>query len=138
MPERQLTRWLTPGADAMRAKRQALPDRRYPADIACMELLPALPAFAQGKPILAFVTNASACFWTVARPGATKADGELPDCQAEYITPVRSTMAWSTVPKARERVEGFRMALQRGNITSVDIRTIRSTLPRHATKSRIC
>lgn len=38
MTERQLTRWLTPEADAMRAERQALPDRLYPADIARVAL----------------------------------------------------------------------------------------------------
>lgn len=38
MTERQLTKWLTPEADAMRAERQALPDRLYPADIARVAL----------------------------------------------------------------------------------------------------
>lgn len=38
MTERQLTKWLTPEADAMRADRQALPDRLYPADIASVAL----------------------------------------------------------------------------------------------------
>ena len=34
MTERQLNKWLTPEADAMRAERQCLPARLYPADIA--------------------------------------------------------------------------------------------------------
>lgn len=38
MTERQLTKWLTPEADTMRAERQALPDRLYPADIARVAL----------------------------------------------------------------------------------------------------
>lgn len=38
MTERQLTKWLTPEADAMRAERQALPDRLFPADIARVAL----------------------------------------------------------------------------------------------------
>ena len=38
MTERQLTKWLTPEADAIRAERQALPDRLYPADIARVAL----------------------------------------------------------------------------------------------------
>ncbi len=38
MTERQLTKWLTPEADAMRAERQSLPDRLYPADIARVAL----------------------------------------------------------------------------------------------------
>jgi len=38
MTERQLTKWLTPEADAMRSERQALPDRLYPADIARVAL----------------------------------------------------------------------------------------------------
>lgn len=38
MTERQLTKWLTPEADAMRAERQALPNRLYPADIARVAL----------------------------------------------------------------------------------------------------
>lgn len=38
MTERQLTKWLTPEADAMRAERQALPGRLYPTDIARVAL----------------------------------------------------------------------------------------------------
>lgn len=38
MTERQLTNWLTPEADAMRAERQCLPERLYPADIARVAL----------------------------------------------------------------------------------------------------
>jgi len=38
MTERQLTKWLTPEADAMRAERQSTPDRLYPADIARVAL----------------------------------------------------------------------------------------------------
>ncbi|MFN4160275.1 MAG: SDR family NAD(P)-dependent oxidoreductase [Gemmobacter sp.] len=38
MTERQLTKWLTPEADAMRAERQSTPDRLFPADIARVAL----------------------------------------------------------------------------------------------------
>ena len=38
MTERQLTKWLTPEADTMRAERQCLPQRLYPADIARVAL----------------------------------------------------------------------------------------------------
>ncbi|MCU0905863.1 MAG: SDR family oxidoreductase [Rhodobacteraceae bacterium] len=38
MTRRQLDNWLTPEADAMRAARQCLPDRLYPADIARVAL----------------------------------------------------------------------------------------------------
>ena len=60
---------------------------------AAVALLPALPAFAQDKPILAFVTNASADFWTIARRGTEKAQAELPDYQVEFIVPAESTPA---------------------------------------------
>jgi len=53
----------------------------------------AMPTFAQDKPILAFVTNASADFWTIARRGTEKAQGELPDYQVEFIVPGESTPA---------------------------------------------
>lgn len=38
MTKRQLENWLTPEADAMRAERQCLPNRLYPADIARVAL----------------------------------------------------------------------------------------------------
>jgi len=38
MTERQLTKWLTPEADAMRAQSQCTPQRLYPADIARVAL----------------------------------------------------------------------------------------------------
>ena len=60
---------------------------------AAVALLPAMPAFAQDKPILAFVTNASADFWTIARRGTEKAQAELPDFQVEFIIPGESTPA---------------------------------------------
>jgi ribose transport system substrate-binding protein len=60
---------------------------------AAAALLPAMPAFAQDKPILAFVTNASADFWTIARRGTEKAQAELPDYQVEFIVPAESTPA---------------------------------------------
>ena len=60
---------------------------------AAVALLPAIPAFAQDKPILAFVTNASADFWTIARRGTEKAQAELPDYQVEFIVPAESTPA---------------------------------------------
>jgi len=60
---------------------------------AAVALLPAMPAFAQDKPILAFVTNASADFWTIARRGTEKAQAELPDFQVEFIVPGESTPA---------------------------------------------
>jgi len=60
---------------------------------AAVALLPAMPAFAQDKPLLAFVTNASADFWTIARRGTEKAQAELPDFQVEFIVPGESTPA---------------------------------------------
>ena len=60
---------------------------------AAVALLPAMPAFAQDKPLLAFVTNASADFWTIARRGTEKAQAELPDFQVEFIIPGESTPA---------------------------------------------
>lgn len=60
---------------------------------AATALLPAVPAMAQDKPILAFVTNASADFWTIARRGTEKAQAELPDYQVEFIVPAESTPA---------------------------------------------
>jgi len=43
------------------------------------------PDTASGKTLkLAFVTNNSADFWTIARQGVTKADGELADVTAEF------------------------------------------------------
>lgn len=55
--------------------------------------LTSLPALSQEKPILAFVTNASADFWTIARRGAEKAQTELPDYQVEFVVPAESTPA---------------------------------------------
>ena len=52
-----------------------------------------LPVLAQDKPLLAFVTNASADFWTIARRGTEKAQAELPDFQVEFIVPGESTPA---------------------------------------------
>jgi ribose transport system substrate-binding protein len=58
---------------------------------ACTLLAP--PLMAQDKPLLAFVTNASADFWTIARRGAETAAAELPDYQVEFIVPSESTPA---------------------------------------------
>lgn len=60
---------------------------------AAVALLPAMPALAQDKPLLAFVTNASADFWTIARRGTEKAQAELPDFQVQFIIPGESTPA---------------------------------------------
>ncbi|MFN4160276.1 MAG: sugar-binding protein [Gemmobacter sp.] len=60
---------------------------------AAVALMPAIPALAQDKPILAFVTNASADFWTIARRGTEKAQAELPDYRVEFIVPAESTPA---------------------------------------------
>lgn len=51
------------------------------------------PALAQDKPLLAFVTNASADFWTIARRGTEKAAAELPDFRVEFVVPAESTPA---------------------------------------------
>lgn len=55
--------------------------------------LSSFPALAQEKPILAFVTNASADFWTIARRGTEKAQAELPEYQVEFVVPAESTPA---------------------------------------------
>jgi ribose transport system substrate-binding protein len=47
-----------------------------------------------GKPLkLAFVTNNSADFWTIARRGVEKADAELPDVEAEFRLTADGTAA---------------------------------------------
>src|SRR5438309_3782529 len=62
-----------------------------------MLLLPACnstPASKEGKRLkLAFVTNNSADFWTIARRGVEKADEELPDVEAEFRITADGTAA---------------------------------------------
>ena len=51
------------------------------------------PAMAQGKKTLAFVTNGSADFWTIARRGTEKAAKELPNYKVEFDIPSQATAA---------------------------------------------
>jgi len=51
------------------------------------------PAYADGKPQLAFVVNIAADFWKAAEAGMAKAQAELPDYQLVFKYPDQSTVA---------------------------------------------
>src|SRR4051812_8616535 len=60
--------------------------------VALAAALFAAPAQAEKKS-LAFVTNAAADFWTIARRGTEKAAAELPNFDVQFIVPSESTAA---------------------------------------------
>ncbi len=60
---------------------------------ALASVLLAGPVLAQQKKTLAFVTNAAADFWTIARRGTEKAAKELPDFEVKFLVPSESTPA---------------------------------------------
>ena len=50
---------------------------------------------------LAFVTNNASDFWTIARKGTEKADGELNDVTVEFRIPSDGTAAEQSRPRGR-------------------------------------